>query len=178
MFRSNVLVALCGLALFAAINCASFENQLTVIENFEEYLESTPEITFAQEMEKFSHEETGKIHYRFGKRQHGLLKISLSRFYLKLNFIVFPIPGDRAAHVSSNRFRYARPQTVVANITYPPTDCKGVNLSYVDLFIHQTNNLSKAFVTQGGIGQRFINIVVEAYYITDFSYKAEFFGHN
>ncbi|XP_031628579.1 uncharacterized protein LOC116344251 [Contarinia nasturtii] len=87
------------------------------------------------------------------------------------------IPGDRILAVDSAEKRYNQPQDVRLNLFYPQTGPGNMIITYLEVQVDQSTNLSQAFVIKGGIGQREISIVVESKQTLYFNHKASIFGY-
>ncbi|KAH8235919.1 hypothetical protein KR032_010731 [Drosophila birchii] len=86
------------------------------------------------------------------------------------------IPGDQLVAQGADTFEYPRAQAVSMQLTYPEQGV-GAVVSYVEIVCTQdTVDGSSAYVVAGGIGQRFISIVLEAGSTRNFSYQAQYYG--
>ncbi|KAJ6640121.1 hypothetical protein Bhyg_12870 [Pseudolycoriella hygida] len=118
------------------------------IDNLDFVEDSVTEIVEPQPVEV-----EGSIRYTLGSRVHG----------------------DRVVGTRSQNIKYPRIMDVRANMTYPISGI-GKNLTYVTIQVNQTSNIGRAYVAKGGIGKRFIAILVEAYKTFTFNYTATFYG--
>ncbi|KAH8267087.1 hypothetical protein KR018_002146 [Drosophila ironensis] len=85
------------------------------------------------------------------------------------------IPGDSLVAQGADTFDYERPQDVSLQLTYPENGT-GAIISHVQLLCTQDNNDGSAYVVAGGIGQRYISLVLEASDTQNFSYQAQYYG--
>jgi len=58
-----------------------------------------------------------------------------------------------------------------------PTSGTGAVLTFIRVTVDQSTNIGQGYVVAGGIGQRAIIIVIEAYSTTYFNYVAEIYGY-
>lgn len=72
---------------------------------------------------------------------------------------------------------FGGPTDVVLTLNYPSNGGQGAIVSFVVINVNQSNDLGYAYVAAGGIGQRYINIIVEAKSTTYFQYQAYIFGY-
>ncbi|XP_043659805.1 uncharacterized protein LOC122624362 [Drosophila teissieri] len=87
------------------------------------------------------------------------------------------IPGDALVAQTADTYEYQRAQDVSVQLTYPESGT-GAAVSYVELLCTQDSSEGTAYVLAGGIGQRFISIVLEAQNTKYFSYQASYYGVN
>ncbi|KAH8416853.1 hypothetical protein KR222_009121 [Zaprionus bogoriensis] len=85
------------------------------------------------------------------------------------------ISGDRLVAQNADVYNYAALNDVSLQLTYPETGA-GAIVSFVEIICTQDNSEGNAYVVAGGIGQRFISIVVEADQTDSFAYQAQYFG--
>lgn len=67
-------------------------------------------------------------------------------------------------------------QNVSTTLTYPSSGGNGAYLTYVLINCEQSSNLGRAYVTYGGVGQHFIQIIIEAQVTSYFNYAGFFYG--
>lgn len=78
--------------------------------------------------------------------------------------------------INSGWAQYPSKQNLNLNIFYP-TSGIGAVLSYVQILIIQDNGtFGRGYVTSGGIGQRYIQIVVEAWNTAFIRYDYSLYG--
>lgn len=82
---------------------------------------------------------------------------------------------DRLVAQKTDYAYYAGPTDVVLTLTYPASG-QGAVVTFVQIDVNQSTNIGRAYISAGGIGQRFIRIVVEARATTYFQYKTQIFG--
>ncbi|XP_017113472.1 uncharacterized protein LOC108136659 [Drosophila elegans] len=85
------------------------------------------------------------------------------------------IPSDRLVAQAADTFEYPRAQDVSLQLTYPEQGA-GAIVSYVELLCTQDTSDGSAYVVAGGIGQRYISIVLEASSTKNFSYQVQYYG--
>ncbi|XP_037026520.1 uncharacterized protein LOC119067559 [Bradysia coprophila] len=86
------------------------------------------------------------------------------------------VRGDKLVASSAKNQTWAQYQDIKSNMTYPANGVVGRNLTYVEIQVNQTSNLGQAYVVRGGVNQRFITIIVEAYRTMYFNFKTSFYG--
>lgn len=62
------------------------------------------------------------------------------------------------------------------NLSYPASGV-GAVITYVQVIVNQSSNSGKGYVIAGGIGQRFIHLVIEAHSTSYFSYNSQIYGY-
>ncbi|XP_016986638.1 uncharacterized protein LOC108049819 [Drosophila rhopaloa] len=85
------------------------------------------------------------------------------------------IPSDRLVAQTADAFEYPQAQDVSLQLTYPEQGA-GAIVSYVELLCTQDSSEGTAYVVAGGIGLRFISIVLEASNTRNFSYQVQYYG--
>lgn len=85
------------------------------------------------------------------------------------------VAGDRLVATLSDFVSYATPQNVKLTLTYP-TSGTGAIVTHVLVDVQQSSNVGKGYLARGGIGQRFIQIVIEAKSTTYFGYSSYIYG--
>ncbi|BFG00099.1 uncharacterized protein DMAD_00174 [Drosophila madeirensis] len=83
--------------------------------------------------------------------------------------------GDGLVAQGADVFSYPSSQDVSVQLTYPEEGA-GAIVTYVELICTQDNSEGNAYVVAGGIGQRFISIILEASQTRNFSYQAQYYG--
>lgn len=78
------------------------------------------------------------------------------------------------AHGGQNQ-SWAQPHNVATTLSYPPSGV-GAQVTYVAIQVNQSTNLGQAYILKGGIHQRTISIVVEAYNTLYMNYVAAIYG--
>ncbi|XP_023298896.2 uncharacterized protein LOC111681371 [Lucilia cuprina] len=87
------------------------------------------------------------------------------------------VSGDRMVGQYADTFFYPAKKDVSTQVTYPETGTGSVVTS-VDINCLQDNTDGNAYVVAGGIGQRFISIVLEATQTERFSYNVHIYGRD
>uniref|UniRef100_A0A336LBT0 CSON006441 protein n=1 Tax=Culicoides sonorensis TaxID=179676 RepID=A0A336LBT0_CULSO len=85
------------------------------------------------------------------------------------------VVGDTLVATKSDFASYGTAQNVKLTLTYP-TSGTGAVVTHVLVDVQQSSNVGKGYVTGGGIGQRYIQIVIEAQSTTYFGYSAYIYG--
>uniref|UniRef100_A0A182Q704 Uncharacterized protein n=1 Tax=Anopheles farauti TaxID=69004 RepID=A0A182Q704_9DIPT len=83
--------------------------------------------------------------------------------------------GERLVGLSSDSASWATSQDVRLDLQYP-TAGVGAVVTYVEVVVNQSSSQGKGYIVSGGIGQRFIRLVIEAYSTTYFTYTAAIYG--
>lgn len=121
------------------------------------------------------HEVDGSRSYSLGHRQTG--NAYMSTFHeqrMKLIFIKFL--GDAVVANANNKKSWPVSQNVTTTLSYPSSGGSGAFLTFVLVNCDQSSNIGQAYVTYGGVGQHFIQIIIEARVTTYFNYAAFFYG--
>ncbi|XP_053681534.1 uncharacterized protein LOC128732314 [Sabethes cyaneus] len=85
------------------------------------------------------------------------------------------VSGDRLVGTSQDSQSWSTPQDVTLTLSYPQSGT-GAVVSYVQVVVSQSSSLGDGFVVAGGIGQRYIQLVIVAYNTTFFNYIAQIYG--
>uniref|UniRef100_A0AAG5DWB9 Uncharacterized protein n=1 Tax=Anopheles atroparvus TaxID=41427 RepID=A0AAG5DWB9_ANOAO len=83
--------------------------------------------------------------------------------------------GDRLVGLASDNMAWATPQNVKLELQYP-TAGVGAYLSYVEVVVSQSSANGRGYVVSGGVGQRAVHLVIEAYDTVYFNYAAGIYG--
>ncbi|XP_055919569.1 uncharacterized protein LOC129951451 [Eupeodes corollae] len=83
--------------------------------------------------------------------------------------------GDRLVSQASDSVSWNTPQSVQLRLEYPASGT-GAVITHVQIDVNQSSNSGQAYVIAGGIGQRRIVIIVEAYNTYYFSYVSNIYG--
>lgn len=113
----------------------------------------------------------GSRNYSIGRRQTG--KSMEKQEYVKNKAFLFA--GDSVVANANNKKSWPTAQNVTTTLTYPSSG-NGAFLTYILINCEQSSNLGQAYITYGGIGQHFVQIIVEAQVTTYFNYAAFFYG--
>lgn len=85
------------------------------------------------------------------------------------------LSGDRLVAQNADVYSYPARNDVSLQLTYPETGA-GAIVTFVEIICTQDNSDGIAYVVAGGIGQRFISVVIEAQQTENFAYQAQYFG--
>ncbi|XP_063704647.1 uncharacterized protein LOC134834053 [Culicoides brevitarsis] len=85
------------------------------------------------------------------------------------------LAGDVLVATLGDFVSYSVPQNVKLTLTYP-TNGYGAVVTHVLVDVQQSSSFGSGYVVGGGIGQRFIQIVIEAQSTTYFGYSAYVYG--
>ncbi|XP_058064185.1 uncharacterized protein LOC131213952 [Anopheles bellator] len=84
-------------------------------------------------------------------------------------------PGDRLVGLSSDSKFWSTAQDVKLDLQYPQAGV-GAVVTYVEVTVDQSSQAGTGYVVAGGIGQRFVRLVIEAYGTQHFTYTAAIYG--
>ncbi|XP_053681535.1 uncharacterized protein LOC128732315 [Sabethes cyaneus] len=85
------------------------------------------------------------------------------------------VAGDRLVGTSQDSQSWGTSQDVTLTLSYPQSGT-GAVVSYVQVVVNQSSSLGYGFVVAGGIGQRYIQMVIVAYNTIFFNYVAQIYG--
>ncbi|XP_062539730.1 uncharacterized protein LOC134207811 [Armigeres subalbatus] len=85
------------------------------------------------------------------------------------------VAGDRLVSTKSENKQWPTLQDVTLSLSYPQSGV-GAIVTYVQVIVKQSSATGKGYVVSGGIGQRFIHLMIEAYSTTYFNYSVQIFG--
>jgi len=145
----KIIFAVLLLTLISFAAC----NVIKVFNSIEDFKAKNPEVKLI-ELEAVDHDLTDSRSYTLGARQ----------------------TGDIVVANASDKKTWPISQNVTTTLTYPSSGGYGAFLTFILINCDQSSNLGRAYVTQGGIGQHFIQIIVEARITTFFNYAAFFYG--
>lgn len=129
------------------------EVKLLVVQNINDYLQANPNATLIPL--QMSHQ---------AKLSQNLYSIGARR------------PGDRLVGTDSGWAQYPSKQNLELSVWYPSNGV-GAVVTYVQILITQdTGTSGKGYVTAGGIGQRYIKIIVEAWNTAYARYDYSLYG--
>lgn len=94
----------------------------------------------------------------------------------KPNVFHFSNKGDRLVSSGAKNQNWPTPQDIGVTFSYPSSGTGSI-ISYISINVTQSSNIGQAYITRGGIGSRFVTLVVEAYSTTYFNYAAAFYGY-
>lgn len=89
------------------------------------------------------------------------------------------VDGDRLVASDSENLSWSTVHGVIMNVRYPQSSSgtPAAVVSYVEVVVDQSSDEGRAYVIEGGVGQRNIAFVVEAHSTTYFNFKAEVYGY-
>uniref|UniRef100_A0A1L8EIX0 Putative secreted protein n=1 Tax=Haematobia irritans TaxID=7368 RepID=A0A1L8EIX0_HAEIR len=87
------------------------------------------------------------------------------------------VSGDRLVAQYGDTTFYPAKKDVTTQVTYPATGTGSV-VTAVEIHCLQDDNAGNAYVVAGGLGQRFISIVLEATQTERFTYNIHVYGTN
>ncbi|XP_055540345.1 uncharacterized protein LOC129727011 [Wyeomyia smithii] len=85
------------------------------------------------------------------------------------------VNGDRLVGSLQDGQSWSILQDIALTLRYPQSGV-GAVVSYVQVVVNQSSNLGQGYVVAGGIGQRYIQMVIEAYRTSYFNYNAQIYG--
>lgn len=85
------------------------------------------------------------------------------------------VAGDRLVSTKQENKSWPTMQDVTLSLSYPQSGV-GAIVTYVQVIVKQSTNIGKGYVVAGGIGQRFIHMMIEAYSTTFFNYSVQIYG--
>ncbi|XP_068157722.1 uncharacterized protein [Drosophila tropicalis] len=131
---------------------------------------SLRDITVVKDVRAFAAKHPGLKMQRLTKHPEARSSTQSVRYSLGAR-----ISGDRLVAQGADVFTYPSVKDVSLQLTYPESGT-GAVVTYVELICSQDNTEGNAYVVAGGIGQRFISIVLEANQTKNFSYQAQYYG--
>lgn len=150
--KSLLLLAI-FFAATQAVDLNSSGVKVEVVESIDVYLKANPNVTLT-ELNLNRNARMNQNWYTLGSR----------------------LTGDRLVAINNGWAQYPSKQNLNLNIFYP-TSGIGAVLSYVQILIIQDNGtFGRGYVTSGGIGQRYIQIVVEAWNTAFIRYDYSLYG--
>ncbi|XP_055919891.1 uncharacterized protein LOC129951668 [Eupeodes corollae] len=84
--------------------------------------------------------------------------------------------GDAIVSQASDSLTFKTPQRVVMNFKYPSEGEVTAIITFVQILIEQSNSEGRAYVVSGGIGQRSIEMIVEASNTTLLKFTSTIYG--
>ncbi|XP_055617469.1 uncharacterized protein LOC129762895 [Toxorhynchites rutilus septentrionalis] len=86
------------------------------------------------------------------------------------------VSGDRLVASGQDGQSWSSLQDVSLNLRYPQSGTGSV-VSFVQVVVNQSSNQGRGYVAAGGIGQRYIQLVIEALNTSFFNYSAQIYGY-
>lgn len=150
---NSLLLLAIFFAATQAVDLNSSGVKVEVVQSIDVYLKANPNITLT-ELNLNRNARMNQNWYTLGSR----------------------LTGDRLVAIDNGWAQYPSKQNLNLNIFYP-TSGIGAVLSYVHILIIQDNGtFGRGYVTSGGIGQRYIQIVVEAWNTAFIRYDYSLYG--
>ncbi|KFB36768.1 AGAP000570-PA-like protein [Anopheles sinensis] len=84
--------------------------------------------------------------------------------------------NERLIGLSSDNKEWSTPQNVKLDLQYPTAGVGDV-VSYVEVVVNQSTSNGSGYLVSGGVGQRYVRLVIEAYGTTYFYYQAAIYGY-
>lgn len=84
------------------------------------------------------------------------------------------VAGDALVGAKKDYHTYDTPQSIQLKLTLPPL--AGKKITFVEVDVEQSSNEGRAYISDGGIGQDHIEIIVVALDTTYFGYTAEIYA--
>lgn len=129
------------------------ETKVIVVKNIQEYLQAHPNATLT-EMKVTRQARFNQNWYTVGARR----------------------PGDRLVAIDNAWAQYPSKQNLEIQLWYPASGV-GAVLSYIQVLVTQDNGtFGRGYVISGGIGQRSVQIVIEAWNTAYVRYDYSLFG--
>ncbi|XP_011177159.1 uncharacterized protein LOC105208808 [Zeugodacus cucurbitae] len=156
------LCAICAVSVVSAgiirdgSNDISLEEvrQITVVKDINEFKKNHPGLALVALKKENSKARSGStVEYKLGGR----------------------VQGDSLVAQIADAFVYEEPKDVTVQLTYPQSGTGSI-VTYVEISCEADSSAGNAYVIAGGIGQRFISIVLESTQTETFFYSAQFFG--
>ncbi|XP_058127776.1 uncharacterized protein LOC131290424 [Anopheles ziemanni] len=88
----------------------------------------------------------------------------------------YHIANERLIGLSSDNKSWSTPQNVKLDLEYPTVGSGNV-VSYVEVVVNQSTPNGVGYLVSGGVGQRHVRLVIEAYGTTYFNYNAAIYGY-
>ncbi|XP_065073452.1 uncharacterized protein LOC135697597 [Ochlerotatus camptorhynchus] len=146
-----VLIALVSVALADVEEPAGIEYTLNVVQDIDAYKAAHPELDVVPL--EASRNARQQIVYTLGNR----------------------VSGDRLVATNQDGQSWSTLQDVSLDLSYPQSGV-GAVVSYVQVVVNQSSNQGRGYVVSGGIGQRYIRLVIEAYSTSYFNFNAQIYG--
>lgn len=137
----------------AEVQVKTAEVKVEVVKSIQEYLQANPNVTIT-EMKIDRQARLNQNWYTLGGRQSG----------------------DRLLAIDNGWAQYPSKQNLELTIWYP-TSGVGAILTYIQILLTQDNGTyGRGYVVSGGIGQRYVRIVVEAWNTAYIRYDYSLYG--
>lgn len=175
---------------------------MITVANLTEYFEATKQNVALTPMKRSHSLARGQIRYTLGQRVNGEINqapISTMK-ELKSTWTCWFFLGDRVVATNNGKRQWSSPQSVALTLYYPVSGtgaivsfaevtidqvCTAIQsiqwaqsiLPKMALLYSQSSNIGQAYVVDGGIGQRRLTVVVEAYNTVRLNHNASIYGY-
>ncbi|XP_050072987.1 uncharacterized protein LOC126561081 [Anopheles maculipalpis] len=158
VFVGVTLLQLFGCAICSPLDASSVHVTIETIPNLEAFRKANPNLEIApltarSEQVKDSGSTRQVITYTVGSHS----------------------AGERLVGMASNQQSWATLQDVTLDLQYP-TNGVGAIVTYVEVVVSQSSSTGRGYIVSGGVGQRNIRLVIEAYNTLFFNYNAAIYG--
>lgn len=149
-----ILLAITGLCVSSPVqdNPEVLQASVVLVNDINEFKAAHPDITLT-ELVRAENGPRASIRYTLGAR----------------------VVGDTLVATKTDFASYATPQNVKLTLTYP-TSGTGAVVTHVLVDVQQSSSVGRGYVTGGGVGQRYIQLMIEAQTTTYFGYSAYIYG--
>ncbi|XP_062556052.1 uncharacterized protein LOC134220914 [Armigeres subalbatus] len=86
------------------------------------------------------------------------------------------LPGDQLVSTTQDYSSSDTLQDVALYLRYPESGT-GAVVTFVEIVVNQSSNQGHAHIVSGGVGEHFIELVVEAYGTSYFQYSVQVYGY-
>lgn len=94
-----------------------------------------------------------------------------------IQYTIGTIGSSRLVAQKTDSAFYSTANDVVLTLQYPASGGIGAIVAFVNINVNQDNYLGGAYIAAGGIGYRYITIIVEAKSTRYFQYQAYIYGY-
>ena len=173
MLRVTVILAVLAVGVLSA-DPKPGKLKVEIVENVGNFLRSNPGFSATPLQKTFSkNARNGNlIRYTLGGRS----KCEFTVYIIEPSYIWSP-PDDRLVAEEEQQFRYPNLHDVSVQMTYPEKGQQGAEVTYVEILAEQSSDIGNAYVVSGGIGQRFISMIVEAKQTNFFEFTTKVYGY-
>lgn len=154
--KMKFIFLLVNCVLFVAISAAKIKpkSEIVLVDDIEEYRRDHPGVEL-YEMEKPVQQPGVGIRYTLGTRQ----------------------PGDEVVAEESDHLMYETHRDVELVTNYPSSAGEtGAIVTYIQIDVNQDTKKGRGFVAAGGIGQRRIQVIIEALHTKYFEHHTLIYG--
>ena len=152
---------------------------IMVVKDINEFKRKHPGLSLLALKKESGQARSGStVEYKLGGRVQGKFAIMETRSNTLIYYRYFcHISGDFLAAQIADAFNYEDAKDVTVQLTYPQAGTGSI-VTYVLIRCEADSTEGNAYIVAGGIGQRFISIVLESTATQTFSYNAQFYGSN